>query len=225
MQQLLPPDGGIIYTETDMHFLFPEPHNAITSCFFLIIAIYWTVKLWGRGRQHTFLSFALVLLYIGGIGGMIYHGLRQWSFFIMMDWVPIMLLCVFAGIYFISHLTKWYFAALLVVAYMIFWYFLRASLRGTTDIQLYININYAVMACIVLLPVLGYLIKTKFNHGRWVGFAFVSFICALTFRVADPWQWLRWGTHFLWHTFGAVAAFSMFMYLYLINSKIGTAGR
>jgi hypothetical protein len=80
-----PPDGGSFYAETNMQHLFPEPLNTITSCFFLAIAIYWTIKLWGKGRQHAFLSVALILLYIGGIGGTIYHGLRQWRIFIMMD--------------------------------------------------------------------------------------------------------------------------------------------
>lgn len=50
----IPPDGGIVYAETNMSQLFPEPLNAITSCFFLAIAIYWTFKLWQL--QRTLLS-------------------------------------------------------------------------------------------------------------------------------------------------------------------------
>ena len=213
-----PPDGGSLYAETNLQHLFPEPLNTVTSCFFLAIAIYWTVKVWGRGREHAFLSVALLLLYIGGIGGTIYHGLRQWGFFIMMDWLPIMLLCVSAGVYFLAKLTRWYYAVLLVVLYAVFQYFARQQMQQG-NIQLFININYAVLAAIVLLPVVGYLISTAFKSGRWVGFALLAFICALTFRVADKWGWLQQGTHFLWHTFGAVAAFCMFKYIYLINHK------
>lgn len=213
-----PPDGGMPYAETNMEHLFPEPFNTVTSCFFLAIAVYWTVKLWGRGREHAFLLVALGLLYIGGIGGTIYHGLRQWGFFIMMDWLPIMLLCVLAGVYFLGKLTRWYYAAALVVAYAIFQVLARRQMRHG-DIQLFININYAVLAGIVLLPVLGYLVATGFKSGRWVGFALLAFVFAITFRVSDKWGWLRGGTHFLWHTFGAVAAFCMFQYIYLINSK------
>lgn len=214
-----PPDGGMLYAETDMHHFFPEPLNAITSCFFLAIAIYWTFRLRGQWRQHAFLTCALLLLYTGGIGGTIYHGLRQWNFFIMMDWLPIMLLCIFAGVYFLGKLTRWYFAVLLIIVYGAFIYFFRQQMRESGDIQLFININYAVLAGIVLLPVLGYLISTRFRYGKWVGFALIAFIFALTFRVADPWGWLQWGTHFLWHTFGAVAAFCMFQYIYCINIK------
>lgn len=213
----IPPDGGMLYAETDMHNLFPEPLNTITSCFFLAIAIYWTVKLWGRGRQHSFLSLAVLLLYIGGIGGTIYQGLRQWRFFIMMDWLPIMLLCIAAGVYFLARVTRWYFAVLLVVVYLAFQFWARQYMMQSGKMQLFININYAVLASIVLLPVVAYLIKTKFIYGRWVGFALIAFILALTFRVTDLWGLMSTGTHFLWHTFGAVAAFCMFQYIYLIN--------
>ena len=214
-----PPDGGMLYAETNLQHLFPEPLNTITSCFFLGIAIFWTVKLWGKTREHTFLSVAVFLLYIGGIGGTIYHGFRQWGFFIMMDWLPIMLLCVAAGVYFLGRVTKWYFAVGFVVLYVCFQLFARRQMAENGDIQLFININYGVLAAMVLFPVLAYLIATKFKYGRWVGFALLAFIAALTFRVTDAWRLTEWGTHFLWHTFGAVAAFCMFQYIYLINKK------
>jgi hemolysin III len=212
-----PPDGGMPYTETNLEHTFPEPLNTFTSCFFLAIAIYWTFKLRGYSRQHAFLSIAVILLYIGGIGGTIYHGLRQWGFFIMMDWLPIMLLCVSGGVYFLARLTRWYYAVLFVLAYAAFQFFARNHFREGGKIQLFININYAILAAMVLLPVGGYLISTKFKNGRWVGFALLAFVLALTFRVADPWGWMAFGTHFLWHTFGAIAAFCMFQYIYLVN--------
>ncbi|PZR07630.1 MAG: hypothetical protein DI539_23445 [Flavobacterium psychrophilum] len=214
-----PPDGGMLYAETNLHNVFPEPLNAITSCFFLVIAIYWTFKLKEKFRTHTFLSVAVALLYIGGIGGTIYHGLRQWNFFIMMDWMPIMLLCVAAGVYFLARVTKWYFAVAFVIVYAAFQFLARNMMIETGNIQLFININYAVLAGMVLFPVLVFLITTHFRHGKWVGFALLSFIAALTCRVADAWYLVSFGTHFLWHTFGAVAAFCMFQYIYLINEK------
>lgn len=215
----LPPDGGILYAETNMHRLFPEPLNAITSCFFLGIAIYWTFKLWGNFKEHRFLTTALILLYIGGVGGSVYHGLRQWSVFIMMDWLPIMLLCVSAGIYFMSKLMRWYFAIMIVALYVGLQFFFRNVLM-VSDPHFYININYAMMAALVLLPVLAYLIRTNWLHGKWVGIALIAFICALTFRIADKWLLADFGTHFLWHTFGAIASFCMFNFIYLVNQPI-----
>lgn len=213
-----PPDGGTLYTETNLQHLFPEPFNAITSCFFLAIAFYWTFKLRKDYKSHPFLTYCLVLLYIGGIGGTTYHAFRQWRMFIMMDWMPIMLLCVSAGVYFLAQLLKWYWAVLMVVAYVAFQFFFR-SMVVPDNIQLFININYAMMASLVLLPVLGYLISTKWKNGKWVGIALLAFMVALTFRIADKWEWLSTGTHFLWHTFGAIASFCMFNYIYLTGNK------
>ncbi len=213
-----PPDGGTLYAETNLQHFFPEPFNAITSGFFLAIAVYWTIKLWGNFKDHPFLTYCLVLLYIGGIGGTTYHAFRAWRIFIMMDWMPIMLLCISAGLYFIAKLMKWYYAVMIVVAYIAFQVIFRKMMMMDNP-QLFININYAMMASLVLLPVLANLIHTKWNYGRWVGIALGSFVIALTFRIADKWALLSIGTHFLWHVFGAIASFCMFNYIYLTNIK------
>jgi hypothetical protein len=89
----LPPDGGMLYKETDMAQFFPEPLNAVTAVFFLALAIFWTIKLRGHFKENPFLTYCLVLLYIGAIGGTVYHSFRQWPVFIMMDWLPIILFC------------------------------------------------------------------------------------------------------------------------------------
>lgn len=213
-----PPDGGTVYAETNLQHLFPEPLNALTSCFFLAIAIFWTIRLWKDFKSHPFLTYCLILLYIGGIGGTTYHALRKWPVFIMMDWLPIMLLCVSTGIYFLAKLTKWYYAALMVGVYVAFQFIFRNMMQG--NMQLFININYAMMAALVLLPVLAYLIRSHWKDGKWVGFALIAFAIALTFRIADQWRLIETGTHFLWHTFGAIAAGCMFYFIYL--TKIET---
>lgn len=211
------PDGGSLYTETNLLNHFPEPLNALTSCFFLAIAVYWTIKLKNDHKTHPFLTYCLVLLYIGGIGGTTYHALRQWPIFIMMDWLPIMILCISAGVYFLAKLIRWYYALLIVVVYVGFQFFFRSIMQ--TNMSLFINVNYAMMAALVLLPVLGFLIKTKWKNGKWVGIALVTFVIALTFRIADKWEILSFGTHFLWHTFGAIASFCMFKFIYLSGIK------
>lgn len=217
----LPPDGGMLYAETNMAQLFPEPLNAITAIFFLVLAVFWTFKIKGNFKAHPFLTYCLILLYVGAIGGTIYHSFRQWPVFIVMDWMPIMLLCLSAGFYFTAKSTKWYFAVLTVVVYLLLMFSLRSWII-TDNTSLFININYAMMASFVLFSVLRYLIYTKWNAGKWVGFALLSFALALTFRVADKWDWFIFGTHFLWHTFGAVATFCMFKY---INQTLNTTGK
>ena len=122
---------------------FPEPLNAITAVFFLAIAIFWTLKIKDHFKEYPFLTYCLVLLYSGAIGGTVYHSFRQW-----------------------------------------------------------------------------YLIYTHWKAVKWVRFAVLSFVFALTFRIVDKWEWLSFGTHFLWHTFGAVATFCMFNYIYLTRNVI-----
>lgn len=214
--QTQPPDGGMLYTETDLAHTFPEPFNTITSCFFLGIALYWTFILWGKFKQHTFLSFCLMLLYIGGIGGTIYHALRQWRIFIFMDWMPIMFLCLMAGIYFMLKLVRWPFALLILALYFAFQFGAR-SLFSSQSFQVFINLNYAIMAAIVLLPVLFFLYKNHWQNGQWVARALAAFVFALFFRIADRWELLPIGTHFLWHTFGAIATFCMLTFIYRVN--------
>nr|WP_315034025.1 hypothetical protein [uncultured Chryseobacterium sp.] len=216
---LIPPDGGMLYKETDMTQLFPEPLNAITALLFLAIAIFWTLKMKGSFKKYPFLTYCLVLLYIGAIGGTVYHSFRQWPVFIMMDWMPIMLLCLSAGFYFLAQSMKWYYAVVMVLVYLI----LMLGLRNWMLIDnpsLFININYAIMASFVLFSVVSYLIYTQWKAGKWVGFALLSFALALTFRIVDKSEGLSFGTHFLWHTFGAVATFCMFNYLYLTRNAI-----
>jgi hemolysin III len=215
----LPLDGGMLYKETDMAQLFPEPLNAITAILFLAIAIFWTVKIKSSFKEYPFLAYCLVLLYIGAIGGTVYHAFRQWPVFIMMDWMPIMLLCFSAGFYFLAQSIKWYYAVVMVLVYLV----LTLGLRNwilVDNPSLFINVNYGIMASFVLFSVLSYLIYTQWKAGKWVGFALLSFALALTFRIVDKWDWFSFGTHFLWHTFGAAATFCMFNYIYLTRNTI-----
>jgi len=215
----IPPDGGLLYKETDMTQFFPEPLNAITAVLFLAIAIFWTVQLKGRFKEYPFLTYCLVLLYIGAIGGTVYHSFRQWPVFIMMDWLPIMLLCLSAGFYFIAQSTRWYYAVAMVLGYTVLMFALRNWILADNP-SLFINVNYAIMASFVVFSVVRYLMFTQWKAGKWVGFAVLSFVFALTFRIADKWEWFSFGTHFLWHTFGAVATFCMFNYIFLTRNVI-----
>lgn len=215
----IPPDGGMLYKETDMTQFFPEPFNAITALLFLAIALFWTLKMKGNFKKYPFLTYCLILLYIGAIGGTVYHAFRQWPVFIMMDWMPIMLLCLSAGFYFVAQSTRWYYAVVMVLVYLILMLALRSWIL-IDKTSLFINVNYAIMASFVLFSVLRYLIYTQWKAGKWVGFALLSFALALTFRIIDKREWLSFGTHFLWHTFGAVATFCMFNYIYLTRNTI-----
>ncbi len=209
-------DGGQAYTETDLTQVIAEPWNGASAAFFLVIVIYWGLKLRGKYRQHLFMSICIPILLIGGIGGTIYHAFRWHQVFLVMDWLPIMILCLAASVYFfIKVFDNWVPAVLLVVGVLASQVLLFQT--QILPIQLAININYTVMALLILVPTALLLWKTQFYAGRWVGIALASFVIAITCRALDPLALLPMGTHFLWHTFGALACHAMFQYVYEIN--------
>lgn len=214
---ILPPDGGLIYTETNLHHFFPEPLNMITSALFLIPGIYWLIRLKGFSKHYSFLSIATYLMLTGCIGSTVYHGLRRWHFFIFMDWVPIALLCMAASVYFwMRVLGRWIYG---VIALLIFLGLetLMFRLMPGANRQLAISLNYAAMVLMIVLPLALLLIKNKGKDWGLVLLALLAFTVALSFRIYDRFAPWTIGTHFLWHTFGAVATSLMFVYLYRLR--------
>ena len=98
--QILRRDGGPIYAETNLSHLIVEPYNAISAILFLVVVVYWWSKLRGKYEQHTFLSYVIPILGIGGVGGTLYHAFRYTSIFHYMDWLPILFLCMAGSFYF-----------------------------------------------------------------------------------------------------------------------------
>jgi hypothetical protein len=213
------PDGGTLYAETNLHHLFPEPLNTITSAFFCIMALMWILRLNGFSKEYFFLSVASYVLLIGGIGGTIYHGLRQYSIFIFMDWVPILLLCMMASAYFwVKILNNWLYALVILIAFFTIQVFIRFQV---SDDHLATNLNYAVLAVTVVLPVIIFLVKNRSRQSGWFFLSILFFCIALFFRIIDNWKMLITGTHFLWHTFGCLASYCMFMFMYQLANKEG----
>ncbi|MEO6149735.1 MAG: hypothetical protein ABIN95_13890 [Mucilaginibacter sp.] len=223
--QLLPPDGSMPYTETNLGHFFPEPWNMVTSAIFLVPAIYWLIQLKGFDKKHAFLSLAVWLLLTATIGSTIFHGLRQWRFFMYMDWVPIALLCVFASIYFIIKVTgKWYYGLASLAAFGLIEFVLH-ELYLRFDKHIMFSVNYGVMVLMIVLPLVLLLIKTKWRNILLVAGAFVFFGLALYFRIVDTGSTWPMGTHFLWHGFGAVATSMIFLFVYRLNSLSTVTGK
>jgi hypothetical protein len=213
-----PLDGGIIYTETDLHHFFPEPFNMVTSALFLLPAVYWLIKLRGFDRRYTFLSIATYFLLTACIGSTVYHGLRRWPFFIWMDWLPIALLCLLASGYFwYKVLGQWLYGAIAVLGFIAVVAGLRIFMP-LRDVQLAISLNYGVMVVMIVLPLTVLLVKMQGRGTALVVSALLAFAVALFFRVADKWQWISIGTHFLWHLFGCVATSLIFVFIYKLKN-------
>ena len=210
-------DGGQSYTETNLHHIIVEPWNFVTALFFIVAAVYWIYKIRFRIKEFGFLFSMLILLLVGGIGGTIYHGFRLYRIFLMMDWMPIILITFSVSVYFfIKAWGKWWPPVLLFVIY----FFVQGILfRSSIPIQTTINISYASMAIIVLFPLVWYLKKTEFRNYQFILAAIIFFTFALFFRWADKFDWLMMGTHFLWHIFGLIAANFIISFLYTLDHK------
>jgi hypothetical protein len=207
------PDGGLWYAETDPTHLIVEPFNAFSAFLFVMMAVWWLFKLRGKFIERTFLYICSIILLIGAVGGSIYHAFRYATFFIYMDWLPILILCLMASTYFLFHILKNIWWALLIMLVIIV---IQVAVwnSGNTTGHNNININYALMAATVLVPIFLFLRKKKFKNGNLVIGALVAFLCALFFRVVDADRWLSMGTHFLWHLFGAIACQLLFVFVY-----------
>jgi len=207
-------DGGPIYTETDLTHWIVEPYNALSAVPFIFLALYWLIRLRGQYGEFRFLTFASFFLLVGGIGGTIYHAFRAYEAFLLMDYLPIILLCYAASVFFAAKLVKqkW----LLIPIYL--GAFALQGLNGQfLPPHIAVNTSYIMMALFILLPIFLFLRSKQFKHGHYVLFALFSFSAAIFFRYIDQYALVTIGTHFLWHIFGAIACQFMFLFLYWSN--------
>lgn len=209
-----PPDGGMFYAETNLGRFIVEPFNAASAFIFLLLAFYWIIRLRNSYNTHRFLTLCSAVLFVGATGGTLYHAFRSSRIYLFMDWVPILLLCLMAGFYFLLRSTsKWWHALLLFAAFfgaqVLLWQLVNAHNR-----KMAININYFLMSLLVLVPLSLFLVRQQFRHVYYVLGSVLAFALALFFRIYDTDGWLPMGTHFLWHVFGAAACQLMFLFIY-----------
>jgi len=224
-------DRGPRYTETPRDPSSPdapvpaEPWNTVTAAFFIVLVAVWLVRLRGRFRQFPFVAACLPILAVGAIGGTLYHATRTRFVYFLLDLVPIMLLGLAAAIYLAVRLGRAYgvkrvlFIATGIVGMYFFtnfylFRFIRSDYPTTT-----VNLSYAMMAVMILIPILITLIRTKFRHAWLVWAGLASFGIAWVCRLIDPSSPLPMGTHWLWHTFGCVAVAFLFEYFYRLEGE------
>lgn len=214
--QNFPNDSGPIYKETIAGRLIVEPYNTFSNLIFLIILWYWGMKVYRNPRQHQFLTLVLPIIAISYVGGTIYHATRSHEFWLLLDWVPIMLLCLAMVIYFIFKIVgKWWQRALFIVSIFGVSYALRILPMQET---IRISAGYIITALTVMVPIVWYLSKTRFINIRLVIIAFLIFGVAIYFRSIDLAQTIfPMGTHWLWHFWGGVAVHFLIAYIFKDN--------
>lgn len=213
--QNFPNDSGPIYKETIAGRLPVEPFNTFSNLIFLFIVIYFGRKVYKDYRNHRFLAFVLPVIALSYVGGTIYHGTRSHEFWLKLDYLPILFLSLAAVFYFVyKWLDKWSSRIVLFLVMLGLFFGLRA-LPLPKGLQ--ITLGYLIIAATLIIPVLGFLVKTKWKNTTYVIVAFTVFFIAVLFRFLDKrieldFFWM--GTHWLWHLLGGVAVFFLILYIF-----------
>lgn len=223
------PDGGPRYVETPSDPSAPgapvvaEPWNTVTASLFVWIALVWFWRLRGRYRDYPFLVCCMPILLAGGIGGTLFHGTRTQRIYFLLDVIPISLLGLAGAAYMARRLVGRQRAWILLVMLLFYAVLNRIffSMIGPMNRQLSINLSYASLATVVLLPIALVLWRTRFRHGGWVVVGLLSFAIAWFFRLVDQYsaEYLTMGSHWLWHTFGAISTAAMIQYFYKVEGE------
>ena len=223
----MPSDGGPIYCETDMGRAFVEPWSTVSEAGFLIVIIYWALRLRGRYRDHPFLAFALPVCFVGVVGGILYHGLRAHRIFFLMDIWPMLVLFVATVWYLFFRVSGRIWAA---TAYTVGFYFASEAIFRLVDDRITaIAISYAFAGLAMALPVL---IEIQRNRGRGLGLVSLAGCAVAIGTVAhalddDLCDVLPMGTLWIWHLLAAFAVHCLIRYLVLTPApqRFGSRGR
>lgn len=211
---MLPRDFGPIYKETNSNSLIVEPWNTFSNFAFLIIFVYFSIKVYKNFKNHKFLAFSLPLMLIGFVGGTIYHATRSSNIWLFMDWIPIAILSLLVSIHFLIK-QKVHWSVILVFIMLPFLYrFLFVALKIPKIFERFLG--YPILALIIALPIIRWLILTRWSNRYLILLSSIFFVLALFFRTIDLNQNIfKMGTHWLWHIFGALATFCLAQYIYL----------
>jgi hemolysin III len=199
-------DGGPVYAETDLLRPIREPFNAVTAALFIFIAVQHLRRVRRRPEASGFLRAAGWILLIGGVGGTLYHALRVWRGFLLMDFLPIAILILLGSLRLLrEQLGSWWAAAALTLGAIA----AQVGLVAAFGARPRPSAGYAMLSLLVIGPALVAAHRDHFRHARLLGTSLGAFAVALTFRALDGEGLLPMGTHFLWHIFGAVATWAV----------------
>jgi len=112
-----PHDRGPIYLETVMGRFPVEPWNTVSNLLFLALIVNWVWRLQRDGiGPHRFIAGALPVLFIGWVGGTIYHATRSANIWLFLDIGPIALLVIATAVFFWRRVRlAWFWIPLVVL--------------------------------------------------------------------------------------------------------------
>lgn len=218
---MVPQDSGPIYRETLMGRLPVEPWNTWSNLVFLFVVAYWGWHVYRAPRRHGFLAIALPVLFLGFVGGTLFHGTRGHEVWLLMDWLPIVVLCLACVVLFArrARMPWTVLGPLLVLPFALRWTTYRV-LEVPPAIGM--NVGYTVMGLTVLMPIVWHLRTSRWTNWPWMTTSAACFGLAVTFRSLDHsplMAWMPMGTHWLWHTLGGIAVFFLVGYIWLDDRR------
>ena len=192
-----------------------EPWNTYSNIVFLVVVVYWAWRVYPQVKRHLFLAIILPVLFIGFVGGTLFHGTRSNNVWLLMDWIPIVLLCTACMLLFARRAgLPW--ILLLPLALVPF---------GTRYLLLRVwhlppafgmNLGYALLGLLVLSPIITHLRRNAWMHWRWIVASMLCFGVAVAFRTLDhSLSCMPMGTHWLWHSFGGSATHFVLGYIWM----------
>ncbi len=212
-------DGGPWYAETHItDNLIVEPWNAFSSLAIAAPAVYFLWKIRKNPQQYGFLLAAIPFLFLNGLGSTLFHGLRTSRVFLLMDFMPALILTLMITVYFWAKvLPKWWMSFVVITPIFL----MRFGVIDLIPGQGGINTSYMISGVAFLLPVFLILRKYQFRKSLDIIVGATCFVLAIYFRQVDKefTDIVPFGTHFLWHIFSGIGAFLLADYLYFIRNE------
>jgi hypothetical protein len=210
-----PRDFGPIYAETEMGRFPVEPWNTASNIVFLLVLVVFARRTALDRRRYPFLVPGLLVLAVGFVGGTVYHATRSHNVWLLLDFLPILILTGAASIYFwCAVVANRYLAIALCLALLLSGRLLRVYLELPKNLG--ITLSYLGAALAILIPAALHAQRRGREHRRFLGWATIFFALALTCRYVDKGAGLAWlpmGTHFLWHILGGMSVWALLHYI------------
>lgn len=204
-------DSGPLYAETlvAIHSTDPsfpiEPLNTLSNLPFLFVVLLFTGRVVKARTLPGLFALALPTLFLGFIGGVLYHGFRSWDVWYYLDFIPILILSQLTTAYFYWR-AKWLLKGMITLFLLeAFFLFIQSLVPPSWDLHgtlFYLPLAISMLQAMILVS----RCERHFRYDSLFLFAVLT-ACALGFRSLDQWagQYFPRGSHFLWHLCGAIA--------------------
>lgn len=216
------PDWGPLYRETDLSRLPVEPWSTFSNVVFLLTLVYWAWRIRHHLREQTFIAWCLPVLFVGFVGGTVYHATRSSPVWLFMDFMPIFILCIATAVHYWRRVgAHWLVVLAGVVGPVVAVQSVNVSMHLPQD--LHITLGYSSLAVPIVLPIAWYAIRSAQRAGWLVVGALASFGLALVMRSLDlrvSIPFLAMGTHWLWHVLGGLSTFMLIAYVHHDHDQI-----